>query len=380
MKRSNRPAAITVISVTFICLLTLLASSSCGVVRDILPPAFDNWASGPYKAYASIVAPSSARQGQSFTITAVVQFGSRAEMITDKDIEIDAAAHKVNISIIARMRSGIFTCDVPEPIFLSFPVTMDAVGEWTIACKNDSSKVVVYGDWLGEEREANAVDFLLPKWVFANKETQVRVVTGHEDGTYVFSRLALDTDTENKIMRLRVYERPADTGLSGGAWRESTVSTVVFPSEGVWLLVIGADMIAERMVNSEVNYFEEPDYWYIARGMTPNESCPPGAALPVSFAVPDGALAGVALDCPYTAIIKKGGVFRSCGADYYFDEGQNTISAFLYANWYLVNPGDEDAVSAYSSTRLIFPTTGDWTVSFHRSDGATFQANVTIPE
>lgn len=378
MNRSDLTAVFTAIAATFLCLLIASVSSCTPPFQGDYPPY--GWASGPYEASSSIIASSSARQGQLFTIIAVVQFGSRAEVITDQSIEVDAAAHKINLSLTARMSDGCFTCDVPEPIYLSFPVTLDSVGEWTITSKGDSRKVVVYGDWLGEEREAKAVDFLLPKWAFANKETQVRVVTEHEDGTYVVSRLALDTDTENKMMRLRVYERPADTGLSGGAWRESTVSTVTFPSEGIWLLTFGADMMAERMVDSEMNYFEDPDNWSIARGMTPNESCPSNTGLPVSFAAPDGARAGVPLECPYTAFIMEGGIFRSFGADYYFDEAQNTVSAFLYTNWYFMNPGDEDAVSVDSSTRLIFPTTGNWAVNFHRSDGATFQANVTIPE
>ena len=378
MKRYSRAAVFTAIAATFLCMLIASVSSCTPPFQGNYPPY--GWASGPYEASSSIIASSSARQGQLFTIIAVVQFGSRAEVITDQRVEVDAAAHKINLSLTARLSDGCFTCDVPEPIYLSFPVTLDSVGEWTITSKGDSRKVVVYGDWLGEEREAKAVDFFLRHSLYANKESQIRIVTEHEDGEYVFSRYEIDTDIDSKTMRLMVFERPAETGLPDSAWRESNTATLVFPSEGSWLLLVGADMMAGRTVNSEASYIEEPYYWLTVRGTTPNEAYPSDAALPVSFAVPDGARAGVALDCPYTALMLDGGIFRSSGADYYFNEEQHTIAAFLYTDWYFVNPGDEAAINADSDTRLIFPSSGDWAVNFTGFDGATFQANVTISE
>ncbi len=380
MNRSKRDVVLTVIWVTFICCLTALASSSCSVARGILPPAFDRWAGAPYEANCVIFAPDSIASGKAFSINVSVGFGSPAHVITSKNLAVNQAGRIIDITIIAREQSGIFPMVVPPPEIVSFPVKLDAIGEWTITCGNQSHAILAYGDWQGDESEAEITDFLLPVHVTPSEETSLRVTTAHQDGEHVFTRFAVDTDTENNILRLHAYERAADTGGSRGAWNENTVTTIVFPSEGSWLIVFGNGLLAHRNVDIQDYYPEGLSLSFLSQGPTPKDECPRAAGLPTSFAVPSEARANTPLECPFSAPIPDGSNLQSYGADYYFDEAGHTISAFIYTNWHWLDPDSEDVVSAQSSTRLVFPSPGDWVITFHRSDGATFQETVAISD
>jgi hypothetical protein len=283
----------------------------------------------------------------------------------------------MEIKIIARSRSGCFPADVPPPVYLEFPVTFDQVGEWTITTKTDSHLLLAYSDWLGAERPARTVDYVMWHQARANSSTPLRIVTEHEGREWVCSRRSIVIDDANKIVRIDLFERTAETGLTGSAWRENTVIPLIFPTEGHWQVQIGEDMMCERFVQEywEVRYDASPTA-AVVLGRTPREFCPRGTALPVGLRIPEAAVAGELLDCTLTFFNKAIYGFEFLGADYYFDEPNRVLTAFCTTSTPWVSQYDEDAITVDCTSRIRFPAGGEWRVVFRALSYAEYEATI----
>lgn len=337
----------------------------------------DEWSGPPYEYGGTIIAPDAAAAGAATTITAEVRFGSRAQTVYKEEVKVLPEQRRVEIKIVARSRSGCFPCDVPPPIYLEFPVVFGPVGEWIITTKTDSHTMLAYGEWLGTEQPAKMVDYVMWHQPQVNSPAPLRVITEHEGREWVCSRRAIEVDEANKTVRIDLFERPADTGLTGSAWRENTVIPLTFPTEGHWHVQIGEDMMCEHLVQ---------DYWEhrydasltaaVVLGRTPREFCPWGTALPTGLQTPEGAVAGELLDCTLTFLNIPVYGFEFIGADYYFDVPDRILYAFCATSTPWVTEDDEDAITVDCTTRLRFPAGGEWRVVFHSRKGVDYDTVV----
>jgi hypothetical protein len=258
---------------------------------------------------------------------------------------------------------SITPANIPPPVEKSYTVSFPIPGEWTVEFNDKTTDIIVYGDWIGEERLAQVLDFDLTPYCYASRSNPLCVTVKHEGGDWFYFGSPTRQDSEERRLELEILERRAESDYFAEQWKETAEIPLTFPDAGTWRVKISDNLFADRVVKEGEGS---------SSGMSYYDSFGDGSLdLPEDIALEEGVRAEeeTQLIVYYTEYPPQSIIV---GVDFELIPEEMKLDCKLWSGGFHTGQAGEGFPQEFFFN-LVFPLPGEWTITFDASKGLPYE-------